>query len=191
MSEPKREPQPGAESHRAGDRRRAARPGSRPIGDDVSGWEPWVTALADAVRGLGDGGALVLTGPDDAARPAVIRGPRLQGLLPGRYRDTAPWVRLRRDEQHLRGWCIGSEAIGGGFPLAPEHHAALLALGWHVPSQAEGADYLRWWPDDVPTGPYLPVDDALRAARTVADTFRTVLTPGLHPPALDAPRSGR
>ncbi|MGL5909883.1 MAG: TY-Chap domain-containing protein, partial [Phycicoccus sp.] len=140
---------------------------SRPTVHRVSVREPWVTTLAGAVRRLDDGGSLVVTGPDDAARPAVLRRPRLRGFLPGRYRDTAPWVRLRRDDQHLRGWCVGSEAIGGGFPLAPEDHAALLGLGWHVPSSVEGADYLRWWPDDVPTGPYLPADDALRAACTV------------------------
>ncbi|MGL4175303.1 MAG: TY-Chap domain-containing protein [Dermatophilaceae bacterium] len=186
MPEPDPPPsEPDAARHQESVRAGASGPGGQSAADTASTWEPWVAMLADSVRGLDDGGSLEVTGPDDAARPAVLRRPRLRGFFPGRYRDTRPWVRLRRDEQHLRGWCVGSETTGGGFPLAPEDHAALLALGWRMPSSVEGADYLRWWPDDVPTGPYLPADDTVRAARAVAETFRTVLAPGRPPPAVD------
>ena len=44
----------------------------------------------------------------------------------------------------------------------------------------DGEDYVRFWPDDVPQGPYLPREEAERAVAMVAATFREVL-------ALDAP----
>jgi hypothetical protein len=157
----------------------AGRRGSRGLtcvpGSAAAPWEPWVDELADALGDLDDGAALLVTAPEAAARPVALRRPRLRGFLPGRYRRVAPWVRLQRTDQHLRGWCVGSEAVAGAFPLAPDDHAALLALGWHPPPPREGTDYTRWWPDDVPTGPYLPAADARRAAEVVADTFRTVL----------------
>ena len=34
---------------------------------------------------------------------------------------------------------------------------------------------MRFWPDDVPQGPFLPRDEAERAAAMVAATFRDVL----------------
>lgn len=156
----------------------------RPGGDDPVGavpedgaWAVWVADLVRAVRSLPDDGSLTVTAPETAARPVRLRKARLGGFIPARHRITAPWVRLTRAEEHLRGACVGSEAVGGHFPLSPEERAALADLGWREPPQLEGEDYLRWWPDDVPTGPFLPEDDARRAALAVAATFRTVLAP--------------
>lgn len=137
----------------------------------------WVAALATAVTALPDDGALLVTAPGHAARPAVLRRPRLGGVVPGRYLRTAPWVRLERVEDHLRGRCVGGAEVSGTFPLSPEEDAALLGLGWHHPSVGDGEGYVHFWPDDVPSGPFLPVADARRAASMVAETFRLVLDP--------------
>ena len=155
-------------------------------------WAEWRDRLLAAVAGLADGDALTLTAPDSAVRPARLRKPRLGGFIPGKYEDVAPWVRLERTEHHLRGFCVGSQEVGGGFPLSPEEHAALESLGWHAPAPLEGRDYTHWWPDDVPTAPFLPDDEARRAVLMVAETFRTVLAapseddPAPRPPAITA-----
>ncbi|MFQ6172792.1 TY-Chap domain-containing protein [Oryzobacter sp. R7] len=138
-------------------------------------WADWRERLLAALAGLTDGGSLTLTAPDAAVRPARLRRPRLRGLVPGRYEDVAPWVRLRRSEHHLRGFCIGSDVVGGTFPLSRQEHDALLGLGWRAPAPLEGHDYTHWWPDDVPLAPFLPEDEARRAVLMVEETFRTVL----------------
>lgn len=149
-------------------------------------WADWRERLLAAIAGLAHGESLTLTAPAGASRPARLRKPRLRGLVPGRYEDVAPWVRLERAEHHLRGFCIGAEEVGGRFPFSPDERAALEALGWHPPAPLEGSDYTHWWPDDVPTGPFLPEEDARRAALMVAETFRTVLAP----PSEDDPAPG-
>ena len=73
-------------------------------------------------------------------------------------------MRLVRAEDFLRGHCVGAELIGAHFPMSPDEDAALVALGWHHPTPADGEDYVRFWPDDVPQGPFLPRDEAERAA---------------------------
>ena len=84
-------------------------------------------------------------------------------------------MRLVRAEDFLRGHCVGAELIGAHFPMSPDEDAALVALGWHHPTPTDGDDYVRFWPDDVPLGPFLPRDEAERAAAMVAATFRDVL----------------
>lgn len=138
-------------------------------------WPAWVAALADDVGALADGGSLTVSAAEADARPALLRKARLGGFLPARHAVLTPWVRLVRVEDHLRGHCVGSVSFGGPFPFSPEEDAALLALGWHHPGRGDGDDYVRFWPDDVPHGPFLPRDEAERAAAAVAATFREVL----------------
>ncbi len=148
---------------------------SDPTGSGTPSWAAWQELLVTAVRGLGDGEAVTVEAPQGAARMARS-GTRRMAFLPAKRRLTRPWVRLTRSEDLLRGQCIGSEALGGPFPWTVAEHGALLDLGWHA-SLADGPDYVRFWPDDVPQGPYLPAADAERAAAAVAATLREVLSP--------------
>ena len=132
--------------------------------------------LADALTGLADRASVTVTGPEGSARPVRLRKARLGGFIPAKHEIATPWVRLVRVEDFLRGHCVGAELIGAHFPMSPDEDAALVALGWHHPTPADGKDYLRFWPDDVPQGPYLPREEAERAAAMVA-SFREVLAP--------------
>lgn len=145
---------------------------------DAGAWAAWAAHLADALTGLADRASLTVTGPAASARPVRLRKARLGGFIPARHEVVTPWVRLVRVEDFLRGHCVGAELIGAHFPLSPDEDAALLALGWHHPTPTDGEDYLRFWPDDVPQGPFLPRAEAERAALMVAATFREVLSAG-------------
>ncbi|MGG5259306.1 TY-Chap domain-containing protein [Phycicoccus avicenniae] len=139
-------------------------------------WAAWEDAVVDAVRALPDDGSLVLVAPRVHTRMARPAGAgRLARLLGGRKRPVTPSVRLVRAEDHLRGHWVGAVALGGTFPWTPAEVDAVLAAGWHRPTVGDGEDFVRFWPDDVPSGPYLPEADARRAAAALADTFRTVL----------------
>ncbi|WP_392544947.1 TY-Chap domain-containing protein [Oryzobacter telluris] len=140
-------------------------------------WASWSRDLEQALLGLGDGESLTVTAPGSASRPSLLRKARLRGFVPAKHEQVAPWVRLTRREEHLRGFCIGSQASGGRFPLSDAERAALTDLGWHEPHQFEGEHLVRWWPDDVPNGPFLPDDDLRRAVAMVVATFRGVLAP--------------
>jgi len=144
---------------------------------DAVAWAAWVAHLADEVTRLAPQASVTVTGPESSARPVRVRKARLGGFIPAKHVVVTPWVRLLRAEDFLRGSCVGAELIGAQFPMSPDEDAALLALGWHHPTALDGADYLRFWPDDVPQGPFLPRDEAERAAAMVAATFREVLAP--------------
>lgn len=148
--------------------------GAPPVGGRDA-WQAWATTLVETVRALADGAAVTVTAAPADARPVLLRRARLGGFVPARHDVVAPWVRLRRVEDHLRGACVGAEAFGGRFPFSPREDAALLALGWHHPGSSDGHDYVRFWPDDVPQGPFLARDEADRAVAMVAATFREVL----------------
>ena len=145
---------------------------------DAVAWATWSERLVDAVAGLPDGGSLTVTGPPGSSRPVRLRKARLGGFIPARHEAVTPWVRLVRVEDFLRGYCVGAERIGAHFPMSADEDAALVALGWHHPTPLDGEDYLRYWPDDVPLGPFLPRDETERAAAMVAATFREVLSVG-------------
>ena len=51
------------------------------------------------------------------ARPVLLRKARLGGFIPAKHDVVAPWVRLVRVEDHLRGHCVGAESFGGSVPL--------------------------------------------------------------------------
>jgi hypothetical protein len=146
-----------------------------PRGSRDDAWGPWEAGLVEAIRSLPDGGSLTVAAAEGDARPVRVRKARLGGFVPAKHVAVSPWVRLERDDDLLRGICVGAESHGGEFPFAPEEDASLLGLGWHHQLAVEGHDYVRFWPDDVPQGPFLPIDDAERAAVVVAATFREVL----------------
>jgi hypothetical protein len=145
---------------------------------DAGAWAAWSTHLADVLTTLADRESVTVTGPEGSARPVRLRKARLGGFIPAKHEVVTPWVRLTRAEDLLLGHCVGAELIGAHFPMSPDEDAALLALGWHHPTPTDGDDYLRFWPDDVPQGPFLPRDEAERAAAMVAATFRDVLAVG-------------
>ena len=146
-------------------------------------WRAWQVEVVAAVSALADGASLGLAATEAEARPVLLRRSHLGGFIPAKHEVLAPWVRLVRVEDHLRGHCVGAASFGGPFPFSPEEDAALLALGWHHPGHGDGDHYVRYFPDDVPQGPFIPRDEAERAAGMVAATFREVLlggdTPGL------------
>ena len=141
-------------------------------------WRAWQAEVVAAVSALADGASLTLAAAEADARPVLLRKAHLGGFIPAKHEVVAPWVRLVRVEDHLRGHCVGAEAFGGPFPFSPDEDAALLALGWHHPGHGDGDDYVRFFPDDVPQGPFIPRDEAERAAAMVAATFREVLLGG-------------
>jgi hypothetical protein len=148
---------------------------TEPTSPGPASWREWEDVLVTALRALSEGESVTVEAPARAARLARLPRRRVP-LLPPKRAMTAPWVRLTRMEDILRGQCVGADVFGGGFPWTAEEHAALLTLGWH-PSLADGEDYVRFWPDDVPQGPYLPREDAERAAEVVARTVREVFDP--------------
>jgi hypothetical protein len=156
----------------------AGSPGERSGAPSAGGggaWQAWASGLVETVRALADGASVTLAAAPADARPVLLRKARLAGFIPARHDVVAPWVRLVRAEDHLRGHCVGAESIGGSFPFSPDEDAALLSLGWHHPGPGDGHDYVHFWPDDVPQGPFLPREEAERAAAMVAATFREVL----------------
>ena len=139
-------------------------------------WSAWSADLAARIRRLGDGEDVVIDVPA-LSRPHLTRKARLFGLIPAQYTETAPWVRVRRDEDHAVAEMVGSESFGGDFLLSTEEEAAAEALGWRRP----GSDLIieriwtRWFPDDVTHTAYLSRADTDAAADLVTRTLRDVL----------------
>ena len=152
-------------------------------------WPDAARGLLERLRALADGESVTLTASEEHARPTLVRKGRFGGFIPARHEVVAPWVRLERVEDHLRGQCVGAEALGGTFPLSPDEDAALLALGWRHPGPGDGDHYVRFWPDDVAQGPFLPLDDAERAVAMVTATFVEVLAPNPESGAAAAARA--
>ncbi|MBD3783617.1 MAG: hypothetical protein IE926_11815 [Micrococcales bacterium] len=148
---------------------------SDPAAEHRAAWQAWEQALVDAVLGLHDGHEVSILAPPGHVRLTRARSGRMRWLAGARRRPVAPSVRLVRVEDHLRGHWSGAERFGGPFPWTREEEEAVLACGWHRPTVGDGEDFVRFWPDDVPRGRFLPLDDARRAAAAVAHTFRVVL----------------
>jgi hypothetical protein len=153
-------------------------------------WPDAGRGLLERVRALADGESVTLTASEEHARPTLVRKGWLGGFIPARHEMVAPWVRLERVEDHLRGQCVGAETLGGSFPLSQEEDAALVALGWRHPGSGDGEHYIRFWPDDVAQGPFLPHDDAERAVAMIVATFEQVLAPVPESGAEPAPGAG-
>ena len=139
-------------------------------------WAGWEADLAQVVTTLADGEALTITSTRAESRPVLVRKGFLRGFVPAKHEEVEPWVRLARLEDHVRGTCVGSVALRGPFPFSPEEDEALVDIGWRRPGAGDGTDYLRFWPDDVAQGPFLPPEEAQRVAAMVGRTFREVLT---------------
>ena len=134
----------------------------------------WVERVAGLVSVLREGAEpLVVIGDESSARPVVVRAARLR-LVPARHRVERPVVRFERREQHLYGELTGAERFGGRFPISPQEDAAIVAAGWRHPGPGDGDTYIRWWPDDVATEPYLPWAEARAAADAAARALRVL-----------------
>jgi hypothetical protein len=146
--------------------------------DDAPGsdaaWVGWRARLGDALLMLGEGGVLVLTASGLEPRRTVVRRARLRGLVPGRTEPMHAYLRLVRQEAMLRGECVAATEDGGRYPLTEEERARAADLGWHAPTTVGEVHYVRWWPDDVPTDPYLPGPLLADAVTCVERTARLV-----------------
>lgn len=139
----------------------------------TSAWEAWCATFADRVQGLADEQSLTVTAPESLARPAKPKVGLVKRVLGQTYENAPAWVKvLRRDDLAL-AVCV-SDAREIGFPLSPEEKAALAGLGWRPGGITDEHGLLRWFPDDVPSGPFLPTADARALAHTVAATMRDV-----------------
>ena len=139
-------------------------------------WGAWSRDLAARIRSLTDGEDVTVAVPG-LARPHLVRKARAFGLVPARYEDVAPWVRVRRDEDHAVVELVGSEDFGGDFFFTDAEDAVLGGLGWRRPGpiSMEERVWNRWFPDDVSETAYLSRDDADAAADLVARTLRDVV----------------
>ena len=139
-------------------------------------WSAWSRDLAARIRSLADGEDVTIT-VSEFPRPHMLRKARLFGVVPARYEDMAPWVRVRRDENHAVVELIGSEDFGGEFFFTQAEDAALEEIGWRRPGpiSMEERVWNRWYPDDVSETAYLGKDDALAAADLVVRTLRDVV----------------
>ena len=100
---------------------------------------------------------MTVTGPEAGARPVRLRKARLGGFIPAKHEVVTPWVRLVRAEDFLRGHCVGAELIGGALPdVARRGRRAARARLAPPGARPTASDYVRFWPDDVPLGPFLP-----------------------------------
>ena len=169
----------------AGNTGPSPRPPDRDERQEAATWDTWEADLARVVTTLADGEALTITSTRAHSRPVLVRKGFLRGFVPAKHEEVEPWVRLVRLEDHVRGTCVGSEGSGGRFPFSPEEDAALVDIGWRRPGAGDGTDYLRFWPDDVAQGPFLPIEEAQRVGAMVGRTFREVLAPS-DPEASDA-----
>lgn len=139
-------------------------------------WGAWSRDLAATIRSLADGDSVTVT-VSEFPRPHLVRKARLFGVIPARYEDMAPWVRVRRDEDHAVCELVGSEEFGGDFFFSPDEESALAGFGWREPGpiSMEERVWNRWFPDDVTQTAYLSRDDAQAAADLVTRTLRDVV----------------
>lgn len=142
---------------------------------DAASWAGPTARLEELLAGLPDGAGILVDAGPARVRPYRIRVSPLRRLvLGGRFRDVSPWVRLTRAEDHVRATCVRMADGDDGFPMSPEEMAGVLALGWHEPGPLDGGDFVRFWPDDVPNGPYLPPADRRAAAEGALTLLREV-----------------
>ncbi|KGN35041.1 hypothetical protein N802_01975 [Knoellia sinensis KCTC 19936] len=145
-------------------------------------WRAWSSDLAIRIRSLSEGDSVTVSVPE-RSRPHLVRKARAFGLVPARYEDVAPWVRVRRDERHAVVELVGSEEFGGVYFFTEPEEEALDELGWRRPGpiSLEERVWNRWFPDDVTETAYLSLDDSHAAADLVMVTLRDVMYPGEGP----------
>ena len=96
-------------------------------------WTAWSADLAARIRGARRRRGRRRRRCPRCPRPHLVRKSRFFGLIPARYEDTSPWVRVRRDEDHAVAELVGSESFGGELPPSPDEEARLDGLGWRRP----------------------------------------------------------
>lgn len=116
----------------------------------MADWSALEAEVADHLRGLADGGFVVLEAPAAPARDAVVRPRRLGGLLAERRRAERPYAQAIRIGAALRAEFAGPPTLGGTFPWTDEEQARILAHGWAVPDDDPvfaTPNYVRTWRD--------------------------------------------
>lgn len=144
-----------------------------PPTDDAT-WMHLREQLLQAITALADGEAVLVDLPE-LARPMPPRGGMLGRLLGAAPVMLAPWVRLQRQDDHLRGEALRGAAARGQFPMSREERDLIVGQGWHETRIEESGNFAKWWPDDVTAEAYLPAPDAQAAAeatlRLLRDTY--------------------
>ena len=134
-------------------------------------------SLARDLRGLPDRGFVIVTSTEPHGRSAIVRRCRLAGLITQKRAMASPFVQFLRMDNDLRGECVGSEVMGGPFPLTDEERERVLDLGW-VTSLSAGSlagNYEHDWRGEGTPPSYLSAataqDVAALAVRTVREVF--------------------
>lgn len=145
-------------------------PADAPFVPDAS-WMELRDHLVKVISGLANGDVVRVDLPD-LARPTAPRGGRLGRLLGTAHVMVAPWVRLRRQDDHLRGEALrGVAGRGPGarerFPMSREEADGIVGQGWHETRMEESGNFVRWWPDDVAGAAFLPEAEVHAAAEAV------------------------
>lgn len=147
--------------------------GANSPGADAHAWADVTAAMEARVGSLADRNRVLLSAPADLARPCRPKVSLVKRLLGQRYVHQSPWVSITREEDHALARCVSDhEALG--FPLSALERDSLLELGWRVGGPTDGPELQRWFPDDIPNGPYLPGSQAAAAASLAVATLREV-----------------
>lgn len=115
-------------------------------------WDELEAEVAGHVRGLRDGGFVVVEAPGAPGREYVARPARLGGLIKERRAVERPFAQAIRIRTALRGELAGPPSLRGTYPWTEEEQRRILALGWAVPVDPPGfaqPNYIRDWPDHV------------------------------------------
>jgi len=115
-------------------------------------WDELEAEVAEHLRGLQEGGFVVVEAPGAPGRELVTRPARLGGLIKERRTVERPFAQAIRIRTALRGELAGPPSLGGTYPWTEEEQARLRALGWAVPVDPPGfaqPNYVHDWPDHV------------------------------------------
>ena len=139
-------------------------------------WDDVQQSLARDLSGLPDRGFVIVTPTEPPGRPAIVRHRRLAGLITEKRVTASPFVQFLRMENDLRGECVGSEIMGGPFPLTDDEHERVLGLGWVLPWREgfSAENYEREWLGEGPPPSYLSETTAGGVATLAVRTMREV-----------------
>ena len=130
-------------------------------------WELVERRIAAAVASLPEQGTVVVEATD-VRRETLVRRRRLGGLVPERREPTTAYVQAVRTDDLVQAECVGGPDVGGGFPVTPAEHAALLALGWRPPTDRRAyPNYASEWMPVSGGAPACLADLAVRSLRDV------------------------
>lgn len=118
----------------------------------MADWRTLEAEVSGHLRGLADGGFVILEAPGAPERDGVVRPRRLGGLLPERRGPQRPYAQAIRIGSALRAELAGPPSLGGTFPWTTEEQERILAHGWAVPDDGPvfaTPNYVRTWRDHV------------------------------------------